>query len=67
MAMADYCLCDLCEGKAFYDINIEDPHYVATYNQNTGYEPIGIAVLCSECNKTHKCVVVERGDTAGGE
>jgi hypothetical protein len=67
MAASDYYLCDLCERKAFYDSNIEDPRYVATYNTDTGYEPIGIAVLCSECNKTHKCVVVERSDTEGGE
>ena len=58
--MADYRLCDLCGAKAFYDANIEDPRYCATYDLNEDAEPIGIAVLCPECNKTHEAVVCPR-------
>ena len=64
MAAADYKLCDLCEGKAFYDVTITDPRYCATYDPTEKAEPIGLAVLCAECNKTHQCVVVDRAALA---
>lgn len=57
MAMADYALCDVCHGKAFYDANITDSRYCATYDPTEDAEPIGIAVLCSECNKTHELII----------
>jgi hypothetical protein len=60
MASADYQLCDVCDRKAFYDADISDPHYVATYDPLSNFEPIGIAVLCSECNKTHEILVQPR-------
>ena len=60
MASADYQLCDVCDRKAFYDADISDPHYVATYDPLSNFEPIGIAVLCSECNKTHEVLVQPR-------
>lgn len=65
MAMADYKRCDVCGGKAFYDANITDHRYVATYDPQEAkeYDPVGIAVLCSECNKTHEAVIRPR---AGG-
>ena len=62
MAMADYKQCDVCEGKAFYDANITDPRYCATWDPSEDWEPIGLAVLCSECNKTHKAVILPRED-----
>jgi len=60
MAAADYHLCDLCGAKAFYDANIGDPYYVATYAPSADAEPIGIAVLCWQCNKTHEAVIRPR-------
>jgi hypothetical protein len=60
MAYMDYHHCAVCKGKAFYDANIDDPRYVATYRDDTGWEPIGIAVLCSDCNKTHEISIRER-------
>ena len=66
MALADYKLCDLCGAKAFYDECISDPHYLATYDETESCDPIGIAVLCSECNKTHKAVIFLRDAKAKG-
>jgi hypothetical protein len=62
MALVDYKLCDLCGRKAFYDANIEDFRYVATYDPKVAksFAPIGIAVLCHECNLTHEVVIVPR-------
>lgn len=62
MAISDYKLCDICENKAFYDANISDSRYIATwdYEEAQETEPVGIAVLCPECNKTHKCVIQKR-------
>ena len=67
MAAADYHLCAVCGGKAFYDANIDDPHYVATYAPQAVEgvyfrdKPIGIEVLCWQCNKTHEVIVRKRG------
>jgi hypothetical protein len=66
MAYADYHLCDLCEGKAFYDANINDRRYVATYDPSETCDPIGVAVLCAECNKTHEAVIRPRQDRKEG-
>jgi hypothetical protein len=57
MALGDYHLCAVCEGKAFYDANISDPHYVATYDPTETAEPIGIKALCYNCAKTYEVVV----------
>ena len=65
MAMSDYKLCDVCGGKAFYDANILDDRYVATWDPSETADPIGIAVLCPECNKTHVALVAPRhGETS---
>lgn len=66
MASADYKLCDVCGYKAFYDADVADDRYIATWNPgHKNYRgeivaPIGIAVLCAECNKTHEAVVRPR-------
>ncbi len=60
MAYADYCLCHLCGGTAFYDADISDARYTATYDQTETCDPIGIAVLCWQCNKTHEAVIRPR-------
>lgn len=79
MAGADYRLCDVCDGKAFYDACLsyeydgefdsdQDPPYkVAGQDQSW---PVRLsrlgdwAVLCAECAKTHETRIVER---QGGE
>ena len=66
MAYADYHLCDLCEGKAFYDANVTDSRYLAVFDASEG-APIGIAVLCVECNKTHEAVIRPRQPAPGKE
>ena len=62
MAISDYHLCDVCGRKAFYDADIGDPHYIATYSpeEADGFDPIGIAVLCSTCAKTHDAIIVPK-------
>ena len=66
MAMADYCLCDKCGGKAFYDANINDPRYVATYDPQEAKDtdPIDITVLCSECAKSDTTTVLTPAELA---
>ena len=49
MAMADYMLCANCEGKAFYDAEV-----------NYDYFDGQATALCSECAKTLELVVVPR-------
>ncbi len=82
MAMADYRLCDVCEGKAFYDSNLnhqQGPGHPRWPNgpayRNAGAdqfdtpekcEKCGMrldrlgdwAVICADCAKTHRTVVV---------
>lgn len=77
MALADYRLCDVCEGKAFYDANLNydigrrgpDGKWVKPENafRMAGQESAGNpsldylgdwAVLCADCAKTHKCVIL---------
>jgi len=70
MAYADYRLCDICGGKAFYDANLN-------YEFSTQKEPIPVeelitgksygldrlgdwVVICLDCAKTHKCIIVEK-------
>lgn len=74
MAMADYRQCDMCGGKAFYDANLNydwpdkngkdawgkkvEPHELV---RDSGHKLDHLgdwAVICTDCAKTHKCVVV---------
>lgn len=65
MAYADYHHCAVCDDKAFYDANITDPRYVATYDadERKEWEPIAIKVLCFQCAKTHEVIVRKRRET----
>ena len=74
MALADYRLCDVCGGKAFYDANlnynfpdkngngswgipVEESDMVRDTDYRLDY--VGDwAVICTDCAKTHKVVVV---------
>ena len=60
MAIADYKLCDVCQGKAFYDANITDPNYTSTWDASEDWDGVELAVLCSRCKKTHKITIAER-------
>ena len=76
MAAADYRLCDVCGCKAFYDANLnyEQGSDVAgsvrnggQMNENTELDCLGDwVVLCTDCAKTHKCVI-EPIESAKGE
>lgn len=70
MALADYRLCDVCGGKAFYDSNLnyefrdyepsEEAH-VDGELANYRLDYLGDwAVICLTCRQTHRCVVVPR-------
>lgn len=55
MAAADYRLCDVCGGKTFYDAELD--YSGGPWGENL----VGLgdwAVICEECAKTHKCIVV---------
>lgn len=68
MAGADYRLCDVCEGKVFYDssLNYESTKDPGDTVRNAGklmthcqLDYLGDwVVICIDCAKTHKCVVV---------
>lgn len=59
MALADYRLCDRCEGKAFFDARL-------SYSDDG--LPVGagdMKVLCERCAETHEVIVREKsGDEA---
>lgn len=74
MAYADYRLCDICGCKAFYDANLN--YEFPDKNGNDAYgNPMQYvrdsyhkvdylgdwAVLCINCARTHKCVIVQTG------
>jgi hypothetical protein len=76
MAAADYRLCDVCERKAFYDANLNYeqlryPEPGVLFNGRPSYAQLGYlgawAVLCEDCAKTHKALVVPNGTAAVGE
>lgn len=72
MAYADYRLCDVCDSKAFYDSNLDyvfvgesqwgdEPVKQEDCVRDTNYrlQYLGDwAVLCKDCAKTYKCVIV---------
>lgn len=59
MALCDYRLCDKCNGKAFYDANLN--YGEASASSSWGLDHLGDwAVLCEACSKTWQCVVIER-------
>lgn len=70
MALADYRLCDVCDCKVFYDANLnydQGLEYRDDYTRINGQEIdwsykldyLGDwAVICRDCAKTHKTVVV---------
>jgi len=63
MAAADYKLCDVCSGKVFYDatLNYNDAETEAEKTRGYSLDHLGDwAVICEECAKTHKCIIVEK-------
>lgn len=58
MALADYRLCDRCEGKAFYDSQLS---YDFEEYPDTGLYNLGSwVVVCRDCAETHEARLVER-------
>lgn len=65
MAASDYRLCDVCNGKVFYDCNLNWEHDLDNtirWNGEKGggrLDYLGAwAVLCNECSQTHDAVIV---------
>lgn len=70
MALADYRLCDICNGKAFYDSNL-NYEFADKYTKIPADELIQQpksdsmkldylgkwVVLCRECSKTHDIII----------
>lgn len=87
MALADYRLCDVCEGEVFYDAKLNHEHGPGDPRWPSGpaYRIAGSpqfdtpekcekwgmrldhlgdwAVICSDCAKTHRTVVVSIAPT----
>ena len=61
MAAADYRLCDVCNCKTFYDATL---NYDYDDVLPSGWMPVDYlgdwAVICGNCAKTHKCIVVNK-------
>jgi hypothetical protein len=64
MAAADYYLCDVCDGKTFYDAHVQYENWetgkIENYKPNGKPIPIGVGdmiVLCPDCAKTHQIVI----------
>ena len=74
MAAGDYRSCDVCDGKAFYDVEldyrftsrqdpIEKDEQVTVSDVPQGYrlQYLGAwAVLCEQCTKTHRISILPR-------
>jgi hypothetical protein len=66
MALGDYCLCEVCGGKSFYDARLEfDDVVVIDKDGNKEFLCLPVrcgdyAGLCVECAKTHKLVAEKR-------
>lgn len=59
MAAADYRLCDCCDGKVFYDSNLNYEYDEVLPSGHMALDYLGDwAVICSDCAKTHKTVVL---------
>ncbi len=61
MAYADYRLCDVCDGKAFYD---SDLNYDFKAKDLDGMPKLGyvatMKVICDDCAVTHEVIIRER-------
>jgi hypothetical protein len=58
MALADYRRCDVCGGKAFYDATLR---YDFERYPDRGLYLLGDwAVICIDCAKTFKCIIVPK-------
>jgi hypothetical protein len=72
MARSDYWGCAACDGKAFYDANIDWDYQVIghadgtprPFEDETGWHEHGLAVmaLCRNCATTHELVCVKRAE-----
>ena len=64
MAMADYCRCEVCGSKAFYDANLNwgnfGPVQTNKDGRNVPDNAGDYAGLCAECGKTYRLVAVPR-------
>lgn len=65
MAAADYCPCDVCKGKAFYDANLsydDEGPSVRITGQDVGYPSLGNlgdwTVLCIDCATRFRTAIV---------
>lgn len=66
MALADYRLCDVCGNKTFYDarLNYEQTSDGALRNGGEMMQGLSLyrlgdwCVLCTDCARTHRCVIV---------
>lgn len=61
MAASDYRLCDVCNGKVFYDANLNYDFSQCNEHGEPKLDCLGDwVVICNECAKKYKCTLVER-------
>ena len=53
MALADYRLCDVCDGKAFYDANLNYEHEPSQWGPDVPYREAG-KEQCDDPELNHK-------------
>lgn len=72
MALVDYRLCDVCDGKVFYDSNLnyefQETEYVVfnEIDKKRGFklDYLGAwVVICDTCSETHEIVLKLKGET----
>ena len=65
MAAADYRLCDCCNGKVFYDSNLNYEFGEVLPSGHMKVDYLGDwAVICEDCAKTHKTMVLTNEQAA---
>lgn len=63
MAAADYRLCDKCDGKVFYDSNLNYEYREVLPSGHMKLDYLGDwAVICEDCAKTHKTRVLTNAE-----
>jgi hypothetical protein len=66
MAMRDYRLCDVCGGKVFYDANLNYDFDQCNDKGEPKLDYLGDwAIICVECAKDYKCVVIKKEPSNG--
>jgi len=60
MAWSDYKICDQCNNaKVFYDVDCANDQYLEAVDRGA------IKAICTDCEKTHKIIIVPLDEIEG--